>query len=401
MQLFAKDFFPTLKNNPELAYFDNAASTQTHQWVLDRMNRYYEHERCNIHRSDFAMSDFVAAEVDQARRSIANLINAEPEQIMFTSGATEGLNMVAQWHKSTNQVIITEGEHNSNIVPWLVQNRSSENKRLAVLSLLEHYGHTELDETNAKIERSEPGSLLSIASIHNASGVEQHWRTMIRLAHNRGIYTCLDACQSIMHEYIDVKKVPVDYMVFSGHKMFGPTGVGILYSRRGFADLKPLMFGGGGVEHVSFDNLVFYPDVSKHEVGTRNIAGILGLGIAAEFINYVGYDEIQSAIRKLDSYFVKYEIKDKLSALGFEPLFPGVSKSSIFSFRSNSLNPSDVSVILGQRNVAVRTGKLCAHPLVNKFAPKGLLRISTAPYMTENDFEKLSSELTHALKKLQ
>lgn len=401
MQLFSKEFFPTLKNNPDLAYFDSAASTQTHQWVLDRMNRYYEYERCNIHRSDFALSDYVASEVEKARQSVADLINAEPEQIMFTSGATEGLNMVAQWHKNTTQVIITEGEHNSNIVPWLVQNRTLENKRLAVLSILDQYGHTELEESNSKIEKCNPGSLLSIASIHNASGVDQHWRTMISLAHSRGLFTCLDACQSVMHEFIDVKKVPVDYMVFSGHKMFGPTGIGVLYSKRGFADLKPLMFGGGGVEHVSFDNLVFYPDIAKHEVGTRNIAGILGLGLAAEFINYVGYDEIQSEMRKTDFYFVKHKIKDALLELGFESLFPASTKSSIFSFRSNTVNPSDVSALLGQRNVAVRTGKLCAHPLVNKFAPKGLLRISIAPYLTEQDFEKLGSELKQVLKKLQ
>ena len=168
-----------------------------------------------------------------------------------------------------------------------------------------------------------------------------------------------------------------------------------------FADLKPLMFGGGGVEHVSFNNLIFYPDVAKHEIGTRNIAGILGLGVAAEFINYVGYDEIQNELRKSDDYFIKHRIKDILLELGFEPLFPASTKSSIFSFRSSTVNPSDVSALLGQRNVAVRTGKLCAHPLADKFAPRGLLRISIAPYITEQDFEKLSSELTYALKKLQ
>lgn len=400
MQLFSKEFFPTLKNNPNLAYFDNAASTQTHQWVLDRMNKYYEYERCNVHRSDFALSDYVASEIEKARQSVADLINASPEQILFTSGATESLNLVAEWHKSCKRVIITEGEHNANIIPWIVQNKTVENGGLIVLPIQEHYGTTSLDESMAAIECAGTGSILSIASIHNASGVEQHWRAMIREAKAFGLHTCLDACQTIMHEPVDVSKVPVDFMVFSGHKIFGPVGVGVLYSRQGFSDLKPLRFGGGGVEHVSFNNIFFYEDVTKHEVGTRNIAGILGLGVASEFINYVGYDEIQSRLTEYDTYFSKYNIKNYLTDFGFEPLFGATTKSTIFSFRHSRLNPSDISAFLGQRNIAVRTGKLCAHPLVNKFAPTGLLRISIAPYLDESDFEYLGSELKEVLNKL-
>ena len=355
------------------------------------MNKYYEYERCNIHRSDFAMSDRVAEQVYDARRSVANLINAEPEQIMFTSGATESLNIVAEWYSNTKQVIISEAEHNANIIPWIVRNKTLGNG-LVVLPIQENFGTVNVDDAIKAFEKAPPGSLLSMASISNATGIESQWRVMVAKANARGLATCIDACQSIMHSEIDVKKTPVDYLLFSGHKMFGPTGVGVLYSRNGFGNHRPVRFGGGGAEHVSFSDVVFYNDVARHEVGTQNIAGILGLGTAAELISFVGYNEIRSKLSDLAHVLGK--------GIGpFDIIYPVEWRESIFSFRS-SINPSDISGLLGQRNIAVRSGKLCAHPIVNKLSNNGLLRISTAPYNTHSDVERLTSELTDILKKL-
>ena len=403
MDLFDKEFFPTLKNNPSLAYFDNAATTQTHQWVLDSMSRYYEYERCNIHRSDFAMSDHVAEQVYNARRSVANLLNAEPEQIMFTAGATDSLNIIADWYSGAKQVIISQGEHNANIVPWVVRNKTPGNG-LNVLELHKDFGTININDAVRQFEKCPPGSLLSIATVHNSTGAMQWWEALVREAKAHGLVTCLDACQSIMHSEINVQETPVDYIVFSGHKMFGPTGIGVLYSRQGFENLRPVRFGGGGVEHVTFSDVVFYNDVARHEVGTQNISGILGIGTAAEFINYVGYDHIKSRIDETYKLFEVYRIDELLAELKFERVYikdDGFARhsKSILSYRNAHMNPSDLTAMLGNRNVASRSGKMCAHPIVNSLSKNGLFRLSTAPYNTIEDVIKLSSELTEVLKK--
>ena len=400
MDLFDKEFFPTLHNNPDLAYFDNAASTQTHRWVLDRMNRYYEYERCNIHRSDFVLSDYVANEVGRARQSVANLLNARPEQIMFTTGATEGLNMVAEWHKQSKTVIVSEGEHNANIVPWLAQGRTQSNKRLVVLPVHPEMGVVMMDDADRIISACDPNSLLCISTVHNATGFEQPWDIMAQVAKAAGIKVCLDACQSIADDQFDVTNIDADYIVFSGHKMFGPVGVGIVFSRQGFSHLEPFKYGGGGVEWVTFEDARYILGPDKHEVGTQNIAGMLGMGVAAEFLQFAGLDVIDSKYSKARTNFKDSGAHYELMRYGFDPVYQERGRSNIFSYRSTGITPGDVSALLGQRGVAVRTGFMCAHPLVSKLSTNGLLRISVAPYNTKEDCDKLASELNTVLKKL-
>jgi cysteine desulfurase / selenocysteine lyase len=410
MNLFDKEFFPTLNNNPELAYFDNAASTQTHRWVLDRMNRYYEYERCNIHRSDFVLSDYVANEVGRARESVANLLGAQPEQIMFTTGATEGLNMVAEWHKLCKTIIVSEGEHNANIVPWLAQGRTQSNNRLVVLPVHPEMGRVEIEDVDRIVNTCEPGSLLCISTVHNATGVEQPWDVMARIAKAAGVKVCLDACQSIVDDVIDVSNTDADYIVFSGHKMFGPVGVGVVFSRQGFSHLEPFKYGGGGVEWVTFEDARYMLGPDKHEVGTQNIAGMLGMGVAAEFLQFAGLEHIVGKYSQARNNFIDSGAHYELMRYGFDPVYPNRAGSNInlnictggniFSYRSTGIAPGDVSALLGQRGVAVRTGFMCAHPLVSKLSNNGLLRISVGPYNTRADCEKLASELNTVLKKL-
>jgi cysteine desulfurase/selenocysteine lyase len=392
-----KEQFPTLNNDITLAYFDSAASTQTHQSVLDRMNKYYEHQRCNVNRGDFRISKEASEEVEVARQSVADLIDAKPEQIMFTAGATEGLNIVADWYKDAPVVIITEAEHTANILPWIAQGRTVENGRLQVLPINE-YGMLDFDHA-VKLFENNPQSVLSIHSHSNVTGIPINYKKLTKAAHSSGITVIIDACQTIGTHKFDC--YTVDHAVFSGHKMYGPTGTGILYSRRPMEDLRAVRMGGGAVKHYDFSgNIDFYDGPTKHEVGTPNIAGILGLGIAAEWINFIGYDVITSRLQDLD---LSMSDADIFNIKGLSLIYPNYRQNGrhVYSFTCEGYHPSDVSAFVGLDNVALRVGKLCAHPIVNKVSGgKGVLRISTGIYNTQEDVQKLSESLCKAIQKL-
>ena len=392
-----KQDFPTLVNNPDLVYLDSAASTQTHQSVLDRMNRYYEEQRCNVNRGDFRISQEVSADIEVARESIAELIGTTPEHIMFTAGATEGLNMIADWHKDAPVVIITEAEHTANILPWMAQGRTVENERLLVLPVTEK-GTVNTAEA-CKIFEKYPYAVLSIHSHSNVTGIGTDYRKLCKAAHDQGIKVVIDGCQTIgSHEF---DPYTVDYAVFSGHKMYGPTGIGFMYSRLPFERFRNVRIGGGCVTHYDFSgNVEFYDGPAKHEVGTPNIAGILGLGVAAEYIKFVGYNEMFRHFNKLDFAMSDTDI---FNIKGLKLIYPNYRQNGryVYSFVCDGYHPSDVSALVGLDNIAIRVGKLCAHPIVNKVSGgKGVLRVSPGIYNTEEDIQKLSDSLCKAIKKL-
>jgi len=392
-----KEEFPTLVNNPELVYLDSAASTQTHQSVLDRMNQYYEEERCNANRGDFPISQKVSADIETAREEFAKLIKAKPDQIMFTSGATEGLNIVADWYKDMPVVIITEAEHTANILPWIAQNRTTENGRLVVLPITDS-GKINLDEANKVFEKY-PYALLSIHSHSNVTGIPSSCKKLCKMAHNQGIKVVIDACQTIgTHEF---DSYTYDYAVFSGHKMYGPTGVGVLYSRLPFERHRSVRLGGGSVVHYDLKgNVEFYDGPTKHEVGTPNLAGILGLGRAAEWMNYLKYENFKEHFTGLDFAMSDSDI---FNIKGLDLIYKDYRQNGryVYTFTCTGYHPSDVSAFLGLDNIAVRVGKLCAHPIVNKVSGgKGVLRISPGIYTSKEDIFKLSDSLCKAIQKL-
>tara|TARA_R110002153_G_scaffold260100_1_gene420006 strand:+ start:2477 stop:3661 length:1185 start_codon:yes stop_codon:yes gene_type:complete len=392
-----KTNFPTLVNNPDLVYLDSAASTQTHQSVLDRMNKYYEEQRCNVNRGDFHISQEVSADIDTAREQVAELLNVKSEHIMFTSGATEGLNIIADWLKDAPVVIITEAEHTANILPWMAQGRTTENGRLVVLPITER-GLVDVSDA-VKVFEKFPYAVLSIHSHSNVTGIGTDYKRLTKAAHDSGIRVVIDGCQTIgTHEF---DPFTVDYAVFSGHKMYGPTGIGFMYSRLPFDRVKSVRLGGGAVSHYDFSgNVQFYDGPAKHEVGTPNIAGILGLGIAAEYIKFVGYNEMHRHFNKLD--FAMSD-SDMFNIKGLKLIYPNYRQNGryVYSFVCDGYHPSDVSALLGMDNIAVRVGKLCAHPIVNKVSGgKGVLRISPGIYNTEEDIQKLSEALCKAIKKI-
>ena len=392
-----KTEFPTLQNNSDLVYLDNAASTQTHQRVLDVMNTYYEYKRCNVNRGDFKISQEVSQQIEDARISVAKLIKAKPEQIMFTAGATEGLNIIAEWYKDVPYVIITEAEHTANILPWIAQGRTVDNGRLIVLPITDR-GTVNTDEA-CKVLEAYPGGLLSIHSHSNVTGIQTNFKKLTKAAHDNGIKVVIDGCQTIgTHEF---DPYTIDHAVFSGHKMYGPTGIGFMYSRLPLERLRSVRQGGGSVTHYDFNgNIEFYDGPAKHEVGTPNIAGILGLGVAAEWINFIGYD-------KIDKHFVDMDFAmsdtDIFNIKGLNLIYPAYRQNgrNVYSFTCQGYHPSDVSALVGLDNIAIRVGKLCAHPIVNKVSGgKGVLRVSPGIYNTKEDIQKLSESLCKAIQKL-
>ena len=399
-----RDEFPTLVNNPGLAYFDSAASTQTHTSVLKAMNEYYEQARCNVHRGDYALSRTVSDQCDLARVRVAELINAKPEQIIFTAGATEGMNIVASWSQTVDKVIVTDAEHSANIMPWLMQGRNIQNGRLIVLPV-DPDGTIDLEATH-KIFSQNVGALLSVIGTSNVTGSDTQWQTLAGMAKQYGMTTCVDVCQTVGSHKFDVTQADIDFAVFSGHKMYGPVGIGALYVKHDVNELRAVRSGGGTVNHYDLaGNIEWVEGPEKHEPGTPNIAGIIGMGVAAEWINYIGYEEISNKIREVSSWLHEYQIHNiaGLRPLHYDlqtALLPELaSVSNIISFVPTA-HPSDIGAILGSRNVAVRAGKLCAHPCVNKYSSKGVLRVSWSIYNTKEDCKLLVEELCKAIQKL-
>lgn len=391
-----KNLFPTLSDQ-SLAYFDSAASTQTHASVIARINQFYESERCNVHRGDFALSEKVSNDYDNARAAVADLINAPGEHVIFTQGTTHSLNMVAEWHKDTEVVIITEAEHSANILPWLAQGRTVENGRLIVLPVNDD-GYVDCAEYEAIFSKN-PGALVSIIGTSNVTGKTNDIASFINIAHYYGLTICIDAAQTISSHQIDVRLLDADYIAFGAHKMFGPTGIGVLYTKRPPDDYSCITHGGGTIVSYDFENnLEYYTGPMKHEPGTPNISGVLGFGVAAEWINYIGYSAIQNELNKVSAYL---EQEGLFNIPGLELLYPATTEvRNVYSFRCTTAHPSDISAFLGLDNVAVRVGKVCSHPIVNKNSNNGILRVSTHIYNTTEDCNKLVESLCKALKKL-
>jgi cysteine desulfurase/selenocysteine lyase len=397
---FSRDEFLTLKNNPNLIYLDSAATTQTHRSVIERMNSYYNYNRATSHRADYPLSHQATDDYENARSQVANLVNVPANHLMFTTGATQGLNFVAEWCKDIPVVILSGAEHSSNIIPWLAQGRSLENGRLKVIPIKAYSdGSQGLDlEVAQKIIEQHPESVLSITTNSNATGFNTEWGVLLNMAHAVGTRVCLDITQSVAHKQIDLSKYSAEWAVFSAHKMYGPTGVGALYCRFGFENMRPLQYGGGQIDHLDFNSALFKNSIERMEPGTQNIAGILGFGVAAEFINYVTYEEIKRIESDLYNAFINNE---RINSLPLDRLYPDKELTTIFSFRSNKYSPYDLATILGSKDIAVRSGRVCAHPFVNSLSNNGILRISIAPYNTVEEIELLSSKLSAAIDLLK
>jgi len=390
---FKRDF-PML--NKDYIYLDNGATTFKPQSVIDAMNNYYEDYTANAHRGDYSLSYKVDTEFENARNKIANFINASRDEVIFTSGATEGLNIIARgffenYLEAGDEILITKTEHASNILPWF---RLA--KKIGVeVNFIELDDNNHVTIENVKKSITPNTKVIALASITNVIGDERPIEEIARLAHLNNIFLVVDASQSVPHKKTNVKKMDADFLVFSGHKMCGPTGIGILYGKKELLEnVEPINLGGGmnesfdSVEEVYFKSLPY-----RLEAGTPNISGAIGLGAAVDYLNRVGMDYIEAYEEKLTRYLI-----DKLIKIPHVDILNIETDSGIVSFNLDGIFAQDVAFYLNKYNVCVRAGNHCAKLVKNVTGVKNSIRVSLYFYNTEKDIDDLVQLLSNKEK---
>ncbi len=386
-----REDFPILKemvHGKPLVYLDNAATTQKPQAVIDALVNYYTTENSNVHRGVHTLSQLATDAYEGSRETVRQFINAEHDkEIIFVRGTTEGINLVAQTYGRTNigpddEIIITAMEHHSNIVPWQIL-CEEKGARLKVIPINDD-GELLLDEFENLL--SSRTKFVSIVHQSNALGTINPVEQVIELAHARGIPVLLDGAQAVAHVPIDVQKLGCDFYAFSGHKLYGPTGVGVLYGRAELLDAMPPYQGGGEmIRSVSFEKTIYNVIPNKFEAGTQNIAGSVGLGAAIDYVNSVGMDNIATYEKELLTYGT-----ERLSEIELVQLIGTARhKGSILSFVMENAHPHDVGTILDAEGIAVRTGHHCAQPLMDRYGVPATIRASLAFYNTKEEIDTL------------
>ena len=386
-----REDFPILKtmvNGKPLVYLDNAATAQKPQTVLDTLHRYYTEENSNIHRGVHYLSQVATKDYEDARAKVRSFLNApDDKQIIFVRGATEGINLVAGSYGRQNvgagdEVIVTAMEHHSNIVPWqiLCQEKGASLKVIPI----NDDGELLLDEYEKLL--SPRTKLVSVVHISNSLGTINPMEQIIDMAHARGVPVLVDGAQSAPHMPIDVQKLDCDFFVFSGHKVYGPTGIGALYGKMDLLESMPPYQGGGDmIKSVSFEKTSYNDLPYKFEAGTPNIAGVIGLGAAIDYLNGLGMDITRAHEDSLLEYGT-----ERLSNISRVRLIgTAANKASILSFVMDGVHPHDIGTILDSEGIAIRAGHHCTQPLMERFGIPATARASLAFYNTEEEIDLL------------
>jgi len=384
--------FPILErevNGNPLIYFDNAATSQKPKIVLDAIDNYYEKFNANVHRGIHTISQEATVMMEDAREKVRNFINAkQAHEVLFTKGTTEGINLIASVLrdviKANDEILITGIEHHSNIVPWqMLCERTG--AKLKYIPLNEN-GSLQIEKLDELITPNT--KLVAVNQISNALGIINPIEKIIEKAHQVGAWVLVDAAQSIPHTKVDVQKMDCDFLVFSGHKMYAPTGTGVLYGKEEILNELPPYHGGGEmIKEVWMDHSTYAGLPFKYEAGTPNIAGNIVLGTAVDFINSVGIESIHQHEDELLSY-----ASNKLSELEEVVIYgKDVPRSGAVSFNLNLLgvHPSDVGMILDKKGIAVRTGHHCAQPIMRHFGIPGTVRASFAVFNNKEEIDQL------------
>jgi cysteine desulfurase/selenocysteine lyase len=390
--------FPILQqqvHGKPLCYFDNAATTQKPQFVIDTLNEYYTSMNANIHRAVHHLSEVSTVAFENARTKIKNFINASSEkEIIFTRGTTESINLVANSFgrhllKENDEIIISEMEHHSNIVPWQFL-RDEKKINLKVIPI-DSNGEIIFEEFEKMI--SPKTKLVSVVFISNSLGTVNPVEKIIELAHKNGIPVLVDAAQAIQHLKIDVQKLDCDFLAFSGHKIYGPTGIGVLYGKRTLLEAMPPFLGGGDmISKVTFKETTYNELPYKFEAGTSNIADAIGLGAAIDYVSSIGLD----AIAAHETELLKYATDKLLKVPGIKIIGNAKNKSSVISFVIENIHPHDVGTFLDFEGIAIRTGHHCTQPVMDHFDIPATSRVSFAMY---NKIEEIDI-LHEGLKKI-
>ena len=390
-----KKDFPLLENR-KITYLDSGATTQKPQYVIDAVKEYYEDDNANIHRGAYSLSMETTLKYEEVRNKIAKFINARfPEEIIYTKNATESLNLIAYSYGMENvekddEIVLSIMEHHSNLVPWQKVAKVKQAK------LKYMYINDELEISDEEIETkiTDKTKIVAIAHVSNVLGTINNVEKIIRYAHKKGAIVIVDASQSIPHMKIDVQKLDADFLVFSGHKMLAPLGIGILYGKRELLNkMGPFLMGGDMIEYVYEDKTTYAPLPNKFEAGTQNVEGVIGLGAAIDYINKLGYDKIE----KIENEVLDYA-REKLSNLEYLDLYlpKKENHSSVISFNIKGVHPHDAASILDTENVCVRSGNHCAQPLMRFLGIDSTCRASFYFYNTKEDVDKLIEGLNKA-----
>ena len=390
-----RDDFPML--NKDIIYFDNGATSLKPKCVIDKIKDYYENYSANAHRGDYDISFKVDVEYENAREEVMNFINAKKkEEIVFTSGTTDSLNMIAfgffqKYLEPSDEILITTSEHASNVLPWFRLSKLIGCK-VNFIPLDEDY-HVTLD--NVKKSITPNTKVISIAGVTNVIGDVRPIKEITRLAHERDIFVVVDGAQSVPHIKTDVQDLDIDFLAFSGHKMLGPTGVGVLYGKYEFLnDLEPVRVGGGMNESFDTVDSVYYKEIpTRLEAGTPNIAGVIGLGEAIRYIKKVGIDKIHEREMYLRNYLI-----EKLLPMEHIDIINLEADSGIVAFNVEGIFSQDVAYYLNKYNICVRAGNHCAKILKNAIGATNSLRVSLYFYNTETEIDEFVELLKNKQK---
>ena len=383
--------FPML--NKDIIYFDNGATTFKPEAVLNSINDYYKNYSANAHRGDYSISYKVDVEYERARKKIADFINADFEEVVFTSGTTESINMIVNGFFKNNlepgdEVLITKSEHASNVLPWF-KLANTNHINIKYIELSDNL-HVTMD--NVKRSITPRTKVISIAGITNVIGDIRPIDDICKLAHANNIFVVIDGAQLVPHKKVDVKKSDIDFLAFSGHKMCGPTGIGVLYGKREFLEkLEPINLGGGMNESFDNENEIYLKELpTRLEAGTPNIAGAIGLGAAIDYLNNIGMENIENYEKLLKNYLV-----DKLIKIPYIDIINLESDSGIVSFNVDGIFSQDVAFFLNKYNICVRAGNHCAKILKSETGVKNSLRVSLYFYNTIEEIDKLVELLSN------
>lgn len=392
--------FPVLSrevNGKPLVYLDNGASSQVPQLVIDRMSRYAADEHSNVHRGVHYLSQHATTAYEAAREKVKRFINApDVKECIFVRGTTEGINLVAQsygkkFFNEGDEILVSQMEHHSNIIPWQMI-AEEKGATIRVIPMNER-GELIIDEYENML--NERTKMVAVTHVSNSLGTVNPVKEMIATAHKFGVPVCVDAAQSVPHFPVDVQDLDCDFFVFSGHKMFGPTGSGVMYGKRKWLDaMPPYQTGGGMIRTVSFEKTTFAPIPDKFEAGTPAIAAGIGLGAAIDYINAIDFE----AAAAYEHELLEYATERLADIPGVKIIGTAAEKASVLSFTIEGIHPHDIGTILDQQGIAVRAGHHCAQPVMEFFDVPATARASFAFYNTREEVDKLADAVQKVIE---
>lgn len=393
--------FPALLqqvNGQRLVYLDSAATTQKPRCVIEAITDYYSHQNANVHRGSHSLTAKATSQFESARQTVADFLGASTsKEIIWTRGATEALNLIAQTYarntlKSGDEILISEMEHHANIVPWQIVAEQTGAKVVKVPMTSD----CSFDLAAFKSLLSPHTKIVALAHITNVTGTRQPIEQVIELAHQIGAIVVVDGAQGIVHEQVDVASLNADFYVFSGHKLYAPAGIGVLYGKLSLLEAMPPWHGGGKmVEKVSFEGTTYSELPGKFEAGTPNVAGAIALEIAINWYQSFDQQAVEAHIHQLVSTaYTRLKALEDIEILGYQP------GASVLSFVMDGVHHQDIATLLDQQGIAVRAGHHCAHPLMDALGVKGTVRASFAIYNTMEDVERFIAAVEKAVDML-